>query len=72
LTTAHDHMKFHDYTFDIKDGVLAMDPELDINSTDFQHGDIFRLELADDTNAMTFVRLSKLESFVLDSKKDDN
>ena len=49
-----------------------MDPELDINSTDFQHGDIFRLELADDTNAMTFVRLSKLESFVLDTKKDDN
>ena len=49
-----------------------MDPELDINSTDFQHGDIFRLELADDTNAMTFVRLSKLESFLLDTKKNDN
>ena len=70
--TSYSKVKFCDYTIDIRDGILAMDPELDINSTDFQHGDIFRLELADDTNAMTFVRLSKLESFVLDTKKDDN
>ena len=70
--TSYSKVKFYDYTFDIRDGILAMDPELDINSTDFQHGDIFRLELADDTNAMTFVRLSKLESFLLDTKKNDN
>jgi len=49
-----------------------MDPELDINSTDFQHGDLFRLELSDEDNSMKFVRLSKVESFLLDPKKDDN
>ena len=70
--TTYNDMKYHDYTFDINGGVLIMDPELDINSTDFQHGDLFRLELTDEDNAMKFVRLSKLESFLLDSKKDDN
>ena len=51
---------------------MTMDPELDINSTDFQHGDLFRLELTDEDNSMKFVRISKLESFLLDPKKDDN
>jgi hypothetical protein len=41
---------------------------LNINGTDWQEGDIFRLELTDNTNAVRFVRLSKLEKFILDNK----
>jgi hypothetical protein len=59
-------MRYYDFHFTIDGNIFELDEEVDIEKTDWQEGDIFRLELVGNTNTIRFVRVSKLEKFILD------
>ena len=59
-------MRYYDFHFTIDGNILELDEEVDIEKTDWQEGDLFRLELVGNTNTIRFVRVSKLEKFILD------
>ena len=61
------NMRFFDYHFTVDGDIFELDEEFNINSTDWQEGDVFKLELTDNTNSVRFVRLSKLEKFIIDN-----
>jgi hypothetical protein len=62
-------MRYYDFHFTINGNIFELDEEVDIDKTDWQEGDLFRLEIVEGNNAIRFVRLSKLEKFILDPGK---
>lgn len=66
------YMIYLEYTFDITGTTITLDNELDLSNIDWEDGDLFRLEIRPN-GAARFIKVSKLEQFVLDeelNKKD--